>query len=104
MLSPRGGAGPRRSMNMRSPPGVALRQRQLRHGDDLALDLTGRVGEAELRHVPQPGRLGSAGVGDQVPLVERRTTGETARSVRLVLGLAPLALEPIHADMPFALA
>ena len=61
---------------------VALGQRQLGDRDDLALDLAGGVGEAELGHVPQPGRLGPAGVGDEVLRVERRAAGGAARPVR----------------------
>src|SRR6266516_5715207 len=75
---------------------VPVPQRHLGHRDDLALDLAGGAGETELRHVPQAGRLGPAGVGDEILLIKRRTAGGAARSLRFVLGLAPLALDPIH--------
>src|SRR5215470_2491529 len=76
--------------------GVALRERQFSDGHDLALDLAGRIREPELRHVAQPGRLTPARIGDQIPLVEWRAAGVATRSLRLILSLAPLALDPIH--------
>src|SRR5580698_9066513 len=75
---------------------VPLGQCQFGHGHQFALDLAGAVREAEFGHVPQPRRLGPARVGDEVSLVERRAAGSTASSVRLVLSLAPLALDPVH--------
>ncbi len=80
---------------------VALRQRELGDRDDLALDLAGGVGEPELRHVPQPGSLGPARVGDDVLLVERGAAGGAARPLRLVLSLAPLTFDPVHPGRPF---
>ena len=77
---------------------VARGQRDLGDRHDLALDLADRVGEPELGHVPQPGRLGPAGVGHQVLDVKRCTAGEAVRPADLVLGLAPLAFNPVHPD------
>jgi hypothetical protein len=81
---------------------VPLGQRHLGDGHQLTLDLAGGVREPELGHVPQPRRLGPAGVGDEVLLVERSAALEAACSVWLVLSLTPLALDPVHfLGMPF---
>ena len=75
---------------------VALGQGQLRHRDDCAVDLTGRVGETETGEIPELGHLGPPGISDLVLLVERGTTRGTGRLSRLALGLAPLALDQVH--------
>ncbi len=75
---------------------VARGQSQLRHRDDCAVDLTGRVGETETGEIPELGHLGPAGIGDLVLLVERGTTRGAGGLSRLALGLAPLALDQVH--------
>src|SRR5262249_19585674 len=65
--------------------------------DELALDLAGAAGEPELGHVAQPGCLTPAGIADLVSLVERSPARLAAPGTRLVLGLAPLALNHFHA-------
>src|SRR6202011_3090869 len=46
---------------------VPLAERDLRHRDDLTLDLAAAAAETDLRHVPEPRRLPPPGVADQVP-------------------------------------
>ena len=75
---------------------VALGQVDLGHRHQLALDLAGAVGEPELGHVPEPGRLLPPRVADQVAGVERRPARRTGRLADVVLGLAPLALDAVH--------
>src|SRR6516165_12532818 len=69
----------------------------LRHRHELAFDLAGAAGEPEFGHIAQPGRFPPAGVTDLVPLVERRAAGLATGGARLVLGVAPLALDHFHA-------
>src|SRR5215469_15752352 len=69
--------------------------------DDLALDLTGGVRKAELRHVAQPRCFGPPGVRDHVLLVERGAAGAAASPLRRVLSLAPLTFDPVHPGRPF---
>src|SRR6476619_1098231 len=65
--------------------------------NEFALDLAGTAREPELGHVAQSGRLAPAGIADFVSLVERSTARLAARGARLVLCLAPLALNHFHA-------
>ncbi len=75
---------------------VALAQVELGHRDQLALDLAGAVGEPELGHVLEPGRFLPPGVADQVAGVEGRTAGRAGGLSGVVLGFAPLTLDPVH--------
>ena len=75
---------------------VALGQVELGYGDELAFDLAGAVGEPELGHVPEPGRLLPAGVADEVAGVQGGTAGGAGGLPSVVLGFAPLALDPVH--------
>jgi hypothetical protein len=77
--------------------GVLRMEVDLSDRDQLALDLAGAAGEPELGHVAQPRRLAPAGVADLVPLIERGAARLAARGSRLVLRLAPLALNHFHA-------
>ena len=52
--------------------------------------------EAELGHVAQPRRLAPARVADHVAGVQRRAAGGAAGGARLVLAMAPLALDQVH--------
>jgi hypothetical protein len=75
---------------------VALGQAEFGHRHQLTLDLAGAVGEAELGHVTQSRRLAPARVGDPVPLVQRRATGQAAGVARRILATTPVAFDPIH--------
>ena len=70
-------------------------ERQLGDRDHVAVDLYRARPEVDLGQVPEAGGLAPPGVAHPVALVQRRSTAVTASSVGEVMGVAPLALDPL---------
>src|SRR5205807_5976730 len=83
--------------------GVAGTEVDLGDRHQLALDLAGAVGEAELGHVAQSRGFTPAGVRNLVAFVLGRATGQTADGAWRILRPAPLTLDPIHRSFSISL-
>jgi hypothetical protein len=71
--------------------GVAVRQGDVRNGDDLTLDLAHAVSEFHFGHVPQPRRFAPARIAYEIFNIQLRPAGNAGAGFWRILAMTPFA-------------